>query len=63
MNFTNNVPSYPITLTEAGGISYGPNPSGSCIVNVTISIGNALNPVTSCTITGTICGQSVNGSC
>jgi hypothetical protein len=63
MNFTNNAPAYPITLTETGGISYGPNPSGSCSVNVTMSISHTLNPLTSCTITGTICGQSVNGSC
>jgi hypothetical protein len=59
MSFTNNAPVYPITLTEAGGISYGPNPSGSCTVNATMSI----NSLTSCTMTGTICGQSVNGSC
>lgn len=59
INFTNSAPVFPITLTEAGGISYGPNPSGSCKLNVT----NTITSETSCTITGTVCGQSVNGSC
>jgi uncharacterized protein (DUF3084 family) len=54
-----DAPAYPITLTEGGGISYGPNPTGSCSINATMSI----NSATSCTITGTICGQSINGSC
>jgi hypothetical protein len=59
MNFTDSAPVFPITLTEAGGISYGPNPSGSCKLNVIYTITSE----TSCTITGTVCGQSVNGSC
>jgi len=59
MSFTNSTPVFPITLTETGGISYGPNPSGSCQFNVTYSITSK----TSCTITGKACGQSVNGSC
>jgi len=50
---------YPVTLTEGGGISYGPDPSGTCSLNVTYSISSSLT----CTVTGTICGQSVNGSC
>jgi hypothetical protein len=57
--YTDSGPTFPLTLTETGGISYGPNPSGSCKVNVTYSV----NSLTSCTITGTICGQSVNGNC
>jgi hypothetical protein len=32
LNITNDVPAYPITLTETGGISFGPNPSGSCTI-------------------------------
>jgi hypothetical protein len=50
---------FPDTFTESGGISYGPNPSGSCTLNVNLSITSA----TTCSITGTVCGQSVNGSC
>jgi hypothetical protein len=52
-------PNYPITLTESGGITYGPNPSGNCNVAVTVSVTSQ----DACTITGTICGQSVTGSC
>jgi hypothetical protein len=59
INITNDAPAFPITLTETGGISYGPNPSGSCTVNATMTISSSL----SCTISGTICGQSVNGKC
>jgi hypothetical protein len=57
--FANSGPSFPITFSEGGGISYGPNPSGSCQVNVIYSI----NSLSSCTVTGSVCGQSVNGSC
>lgn len=59
INFTNSGPTFPISLSEMGGISYGPHPSGSCQVNVTYSI----NSLSSCTVTGTVCGQSVNGTC
>lgn len=59
INFTNHALAYPITFTEHGGISYGPNPSGSCQLNVTYTITSP----TSCTAAGTVCGQSVNGSC
>lgn len=58
INFTNDAPVFPITLTETGGISFGPNPSGSCTVNVTYTVNS-----TSCTASGTICGQSISGSC
>jgi hypothetical protein len=59
INFTESAPVFPITLTETGGISYGPKPSGTCQLKVTYTISSA----TSCTITGTVCGQSVSGSC
>lgn len=59
INFTQSAPAYPITFTETGGISYGPKPSGSCQMNVTSTI----NSATSCTITGTVCGKSVSGTC
>ncbi|MGP0020654.1 MAG: hypothetical protein ACLPHP_18945 [Candidatus Sulfotelmatobacter sp.] len=59
ISFTGSAPSYPITFAEKGGISYGPKPSGSCQFNVSSSITSA----TTCTVTGTVCGQSVSGSC
>ncbi|MFZ0300300.1 MAG: hypothetical protein WAM13_18265 [Candidatus Sulfotelmatobacter sp.] len=60
INFTNDeTPVFPVTFTETGGISYGPNPSGSCQVNATYTINSSL----ACTISGTVCGQSVSGSC
>jgi hypothetical protein len=60
VSFTDNeTPVFPITFTETGGISYGPNPSGSCQLHVTYTINSSL----SCTVSGTVCGQSVNGSC
>ena len=58
-SFQNNLPLYPLTFTETGGISFGPNPSGSCTLNVSVSVTSA----TACTVTGNICGQSVNGNC
>jgi hypothetical protein len=59
INFTNMGPTFPITLMEGGGITYGPNPSGTCQLNVTYSI----NSVSSCMATGTVCGQPVSGKC
>ena len=60
INFTNNLtPAFPITFTEGGGISYGPNPSGTCQLNATYTISSSL----ACTVTGTVCGQSVSGTC
>ena len=59
LNFQSNTIQFPVTLMEKGGITFGPNPSGSCSINVTATV----NSLTSCTISGTVCGQSVNGSC
>jgi hypothetical protein len=59
INFTQTAPSFPITLTEIGGVSYGPSPSGVCQFNVKYT----LSSQTSCTISGTACGQTVSGSC
>jgi hypothetical protein len=59
INLADETPTFPITFTETGGISYGPNPSGSCPLNATYTINSSL----SCTVTGMVCGQSVNGSC
>src|SRR5450755_3143158 len=59
MNFVNQVPVFPITIPENGTISYGPNPSGTCALKVT----NTIASENSCTMTGTLCGQSVNEAC
>lgn len=58
-SFQNDLPLYPITFTESGGISFGPNPSGSCTLDVNVSVTSA----TTCKVTGNICGQSLNGNC
>lgn len=59
LNFTNNALDFPVTATTNGGISYGPNPSGSCLINVSITVSST----TSCSVAGSVCGQSVSGSC
>jgi hypothetical protein len=58
-NVTSDNLDFPVTATSNGGISYGPNPSGTCTVNVTFKV----NSLSSCSVTGNVCGQSVNGSC
>ena len=55
----NDVPVYPMTFKETGGISFGPNPSGSCSLNVTMTVTSS----TACTVSGNVCGQPVSGSC
>jgi hypothetical protein len=59
INFTDDNPAFPITVEETGGISFGPNPSGSCTVNVQYTVSSE----STCTVSGTLCGQSVSGSC
>jgi hypothetical protein len=59
INFANNAVLFPVALREKGGISYGPHPSGSCTLDVTYTV----NSPTSCTVTGTLCGQKLGGSC
>jgi len=59
INFVETAPVFPINLIEIGAISYGPNRSESCQLNVTYTINSATN----CRTSGTACGQSVNGSC
>jgi hypothetical protein len=59
IGFATDAPVFPITMTESGGLSYGPHPAGSCKFDVTYTI----NSETSCTISGTACGQPVSGSC
>ena len=56
--FTNDIFDYPVTMNESGGISYGPHPSGSCTMNVSLTLEQS-----SCSVSGTVCGHSVSGSC
>ena len=58
-NLKNNGLAFPITFSGNGGISFGPNPSGSCSINVKAT---ATSPTT-CSVSGSICGQSISGSC
>jgi len=53
---------YPLTLVETGGITYGPNPSGSCSLDVTYTVAPQGSQI-SCTVSGTMCGQTLSGSC
>jgi hypothetical protein len=59
LSISNWAPVWPLRGTEGGGVTYGPNPSGSCQFNVSFSINSDL----SCTVSGTACGQPVNSSC
>ena len=58
-NLQNNMLAYPILFSGIGGISFGPNPSGSCSINVKATVASP----TSCSVSGSICGRSVNGHC
>ena len=51
--------AFPLTFSGIGGISYGPNPTGNCSINVKATATSA----TSCSVSGSICGRSVSGSC
>jgi hypothetical protein len=58
-NIANDAPVWPITGSETGGVTFGPNPSGSCQLNLNFSV----NAKLSCTVTGTACGQTISGTC
>lgn len=58
IGYTNGIFDFPVTMNENGGISYGPHPSGSCAVNVSLTFGQ-----NSCSVSGTVCGHSVSGNC
>ena len=58
-NIANYAPVWPVTGSEKGGVTFGPNPSGNCQLNLTFTV----NASRSCTVTGTACGQTVSGSC
>src|SRR5262249_51572264 len=51
--------AFPLTFSGVGGISFGPHPSGSCSIRVQATVSSA----TSCSVSGSICGRSVSGSC
>ena len=52
-----------VEFTQTGSISYGPNPSGSCPFNMTLSATRSGQAITSCKISGTACGQSITVTC
>jgi hypothetical protein len=58
IGYTNGIFNFPVTMNESGGISYGPHPSGSCTVTVSLTLQQ-----NSCSISGKVCGHSVTGSC
>ena len=58
IGYTNGIFDFPVTMNESGAISYGPHPSGSCSLNVSLTLGQ-----TSCSVSGTVCGHSVDGNC
>ena len=51
--------AFPISFSGMGDISFGPNPEGSCRIDVK---GTATSPTT-CSVSGSICSRSVSGSC
>lgn len=59
IHFAETAPVFPINLIAIGAISYGPNRSEICQLNVTYTINSATN----CRTSGMACGQPVNGSC
>lgn len=58
-NLQNYGLAFPITFSGMGGISYGPNPTGSCSITVKATAAS----IGSCSVSGSICGRSVSGSC
>ena len=58
-NLENNALAFPLSFSEKGGITFGPKPSGSCSMNVSVTVTSS----TSCTASGSVCGHSVSGSC
>lgn len=58
-NLQNSMLAFPIMFSGMGGISFGPNPSGSCSINVKATVASP----TSCSVSGSICGRTVSGNC
>jgi hypothetical protein len=59
INISNGMIVFPVTGSETGGVTFGPKPSGRCMLNVMFTVNSNLT----CTTTGTACGQPVSGSC
>lgn len=58
------------SVTLDGGVSFsavqaGQFPSGSCTCNLTVSatVNDGSNTLTACSVSGTVCGQSINENC
>ena len=58
-NLKNNALAFPLTFSGMGGISFGPNPAGSCSINVKATVASP----TTCSVSGSICGRSISGNC
>jgi hypothetical protein len=58
IGYTNGAFDFPLTMKESGGVSYGPHPSGTCTADVSLTLQQ-----NSCSVTGTVCGHSVDGNC
>ena len=58
-NLKSNALAFPLTFSGMGGISFGPNPKGSCSIDVQATVASP----TMCSVSGSICGQSVSGNC
>ena len=58
-NLKNNALAFPLTFSGMGGISFGPNPAGSCSIDVKATVASP----TACTVSGSICGRSISGNC
>jgi len=55
-----------VDITATGNIPYGPQPSGVCQANLTLSAtieNDRNNTLTTCTFSGTACGQTINQNC
>jgi hypothetical protein len=59
-----------VNVTLSGGVSFSPVqmgqfPSGSCSCNLTLTgtVNNSNKAVTACSVSGSICGQSISGNC
>ena len=55
----NNALAFPLTFSGMGGISFGPNPAGSCSINLKATVASP----TTCSVSGSICGRSISGNC
>jgi hypothetical protein len=59
-----------VNMTVDGGVSFAPAPgeqfpAGSCTCNLSTSVtaNDSTGSMTSCSISGSLCGQSINANC